>query len=157
MGKQGSQTYGGQDLGPEPLPLPRCGPSRPRLFSPRPARPGSGSHLNLLAPTVLDKLVHPLAQVPHEGVGPQGTPGLLALLQLLLQEGKPVQQLVQDQGQGCAGALREETQGRGSPLAERPGRSVAGAGGGATTLVRSTMLMPGHRGRQYMVWGTMGQ
>lgn len=29
--------------------------------------------------------------------------------------------------------------------------------GVAPTLVRSTMLMPGHRGRQYAVWGTMGQ
>lgn len=27
----------------------------------------------------------------------------------------------------------------------------------ACTLVSSTMLMPGHRGRQYIVWGTKGQ
>ena len=113
-----------------------------------------------MPPTILDKLVHPLAQVPHEGVGPQGAPGLLPLLQLLLQEGKPVQQLVQDQGQGGVGALREGAQGRMNGAACGEG-AQAGAlpkhVGVAHALVRSTMMMPGHRGRQYMVWGTIGQ
>lgn len=115
-------------------------------------------HLKLLSPAILDKLVHPLAQVADEWVGPQGAPGLLALLQLLLQQGKPVQQLVQGQGQRRAGALREEAAGRGTGSHGAGVRAQgAGAGGGAPTLVRSTMLMPGHRGRQYMVWGAMGQ
>lgn len=74
----------------------------------------AGPHLELLSRAVLDKLVHPLAQVPDERVGPQGAPGLRALLQLLLQQGKPIQQLVQDQGQRRAGALREEAAGRGT-------------------------------------------
>lgn len=75
---------------------------------------GTGPHLKLLSPSILDKLVHPLAQVPDERVGPQRAPGLLPLLQPLLQQGKPVQQLVQDQGQRRAGALWEEAAGRGT-------------------------------------------
>lgn len=70
--------------------------------------PHTWSSLNLLPPAIFDELVHPLAQVPQEWVGPQGAPGLLTLLQLLLQQGKAVQQLVQDQGQGRAGALGQE-------------------------------------------------
>lgn len=87
---------------------------RPCLLSLRWAYPGPESHLNLLPPTILDKLVHLVAQVPHERVGPQGASGLLSLLQLLLQQGEPIQQLEQDQGQGRAGALREEAQGKGT-------------------------------------------
>lgn len=80
---------------------------------------GIWSHLNLLPPAIFDELVHPLTQVPQEWVGPQGAPGLLTLLQLLLQQGKAVQQLVQDQGQGRAGALREEAEaGDGQPGGE---------------------------------------
>lgn len=74
----------------------------------------SGPHLKLLPPAVLDKLVHPLAQVPDERLGAQGAPGLRPLLQLLLQQGEPVQQLVQDQGQRRAGALGAEAAGRGT-------------------------------------------
>lgn len=95
--------------------------------------PGPASHLKLMPTSTLDKLVHPLAQVSHEGVRPQGTPGLLAFLQLFLQQRKPIQQLVQDQGQGGAGALREEEQGRanGQPWGGHPGWGITGAGGGA--------------------------
>lgn len=120
---------------------------------------GTGFHLDLLSPVLLDKLVHPLAQVSQERVGPQGAAGPLALLQLLLQQGEAVQQLVQDQGQGRAGALREAGQGNGGGGRGEGGLGAASLGRerGARTLVRSTMLMPGHRGRQYMVWGTMGQ
>lgn len=85
---------------------------RPCFLSLRGAYLGPKSHLNLLPPAILDKLVHPMAQVPHQWVGPQGASSLLSLLQLLLQHGEPIQQLEQDQGQGRAGALREEVQGR---------------------------------------------
>lgn len=43
------------------------------------------THLNLLPNSILDKLVHLLAQVSNKGLGPQGTSGLLTFLQLLLQ------------------------------------------------------------------------
>lgn len=92
----------------EPWPL-RCDENRPPL--PKVGRPGPASHLKFLPTSILDKLVHPLAEVRHDGVGPQGTPSLLPLLQLLLQLRKPIQELVQGQGQGRAGALRGEEQG----------------------------------------------
>lgn len=68
--------------------------------------PGLGSHLNLLAASDLDKLVHSLAQVPQEGVGAQAAPHLLFLPELHLQHSEPVQQLVQ--GQLRAGDLEGE-------------------------------------------------
>lgn len=43
------------------------------------------THLNLLPNSILDKLVHLLAQVSNKRLGPQGTSRLLAFLQLLLQ------------------------------------------------------------------------
>lgn len=44
------------------------------------------SYLNLLPNSILDKLVHLLAQVSNKGLGPQGTSGLLTFLQLFLQK-----------------------------------------------------------------------
>lgn len=64
--------------------------------------------LNLLPNSILDKLVHLLAQVCNKGLGSQGTSGLLTFLQLFLQEGEAIQQLVQDQGQWGAGALGQQ-------------------------------------------------
>lgn len=65
-----------------------------------------GSYLNLLSNSILDKLVHLLAQLSNEGLGPQGASSLLTLLQLFLQLGEAIQQLVQHQGQWSAGTLQ---------------------------------------------------
>lgn len=45
----------------------------------------------------------------------------------------------------------------GQPIRGQQALKVARVGLQLCTLVSSTMVMPGHRGRQYMVCGTKGQ
>lgn len=59
----------------------------------------------------------------------------------------------------CWNSARESEcqDGMGQPIRGQQALKVARVGLQLCTLVSSTMVMPGHRGRQYMVCGTKGQ
>lgn len=62
-----------------------AGPMVSSVSPPKLVHTASVMYLNLLPNSILDKLVHLLAQVCNKGLGPQGTSGLLPFLQLFLQ------------------------------------------------------------------------